>query len=324
MPNVPTLTGFKGFKRDLLPFKALLLGLLLLLWGSPIGATSFEYTRHATPQSLTVGDIVDLQLTVTHQDAGQVTPNKLILPAAFLLRGTQYQREVSGNATVETWTYQLTVFETGKHNIPETQLRQKLPNGSTVIHKLPPIALNVVSLLPANTATVQGLKPLLDISLTLWPWLLGLSILTLMAWWAWQHYRTKQYPEQPVIHPPLSPKDEALAAINTLTTSGLMMRGEYDKVYTEITDILKRFLSRHYHQKMQEMTSTEVIQTLKEMDIDPWIHTDIQQLLAQADIVKFAHAPSSEEACYHVITVLKSTIVGIATIAPQTEGDTTP
>ena len=176
---------------------------------------------------------------------------------------------------------------------------------------MPPITLNVVSILPPTTSAVGTLKPLMDISLTRWPWLLGGAFFALGAWLLWRRYRRKQTPDIPAI-PTLSPKEEAMSAIAALTASGAIERGDYDMACSRITDILKRFLSRHYQQKMQKMTSSEVISALQNMGLDPWIYTDIQELFAQSDYVKFAHADSSAQACHHLINTLKKSLLAIS------------
>ncbi len=281
----------------------------------PLSATPFHYTREATPQTITVGDIVDVRVTVTHGKDTQVTPDAMSLSDIFLLRSTQHSTTTSGNATVETWIYQIAVFEPGKHRIPESRLRQRLANGNTVIHTLPAIGLSVVSLLPATASAVGSLKPLMDVSLTLWPWLIGLTCLSLGLWWLLRRYRNRHRPVYTDTTPVLSPKEEAMAAIDTLTTSGTIERGDYDMACSAITDILKRFLSRHYQKKMQEMTSSEVIATLRDMALAPWIHTDIQELFSKSDYVKFAHADSSAQACYQLISTLKNSIAEISALS---------
>jgi hypothetical protein len=293
---------------------AMVLGLaaIILMHSTHLYATAFQYTREATPETLTVGDVVEVRVVVTHSKDTQVTPDTVSLPEIFSLRGTQHTATVSGNSVIETWTYQIAVFEPGKHTIPESRLRQRLAEGNAVIHPMPAIMLSVVSLLPATASVVGTLKPLLEISLPRWLWLIAMGCLALCAWGLWARYRNRQIPLNGVATPALSPKEDAMAAIDTLATSGAIERGDYAMVYSRIPDILKRFLSRHYGQKMQEMTSSEVIKTLRNMGLDPWIHTDIQRLFSQSDYVKFAHADSSAQACYQLINTLKKSITAIA------------
>ena len=293
------------------------LAAILLMHSTHLCATAFQYTREATQETLTVGDIVEIRVVVTRNQDTQVTPDTVSLPEIFSLRGPQHTATVSGNSVIETWAYQIAVFEPGKHTIPESRLRHRLAEGNTVIHTLPAITLSVVSLLPSTSSVVGTLKPLLAISLPLWLWLIGVGCLALCAWGLWARYRNRQPPLNVVATPALSPKEDAMSAIDTLATSGAIELGDYAMVYSRITDILKRFLSCHYRQKMQEMTSSEVIRTLRNMGLDPWIHTDIQGLFSQSDYVKFAHADSSAQACYQLINTLKKSISAIAE-SPET------
>lgn len=281
-------------------------------------ASSFSYTREASPKSITVGDVVDVHLTVRYSDDTHATPDAIAWKDIFVAQDPQATRTTSGNTITETWHYRVSVFEPGKHNIPATTVRQTLANEAVVIHKLPGIPLNVVSILPATASAVGALKPLLRPSLTLWPWLLGLLALGGLLWWIWRTRQKRHMDKLPQTIPTLSPKEEALAAIQTLLTSGAIDNGQYKDACMAMTDILKRFLSRHYHQKMQEMTSTEVASTLRATTIAKPVLQNIRNLLRDCDQIKFANGSASTAVCQEQVQNLQDIIL---TLAPE---DNTP
>jgi hypothetical protein len=293
----------------------------IILLCAPLWASTFQYTREATPKTITVGDVVDIQLTVTHSDDITVTPDAIVWPEPFMIQSQDTTKTVSGNTLVETWHYKVAVFEPGEQQIPESVLRQILHNGTTVAHKLAAIPLHIVSILPATTNAVGALKPLLGPSLTLWPWLLGLGCLVLGLWWLWKNKRNKAKALTEEEIPLLSAKEEALLAIETLTTSGSIDRQAYKEACLTMTEILKRFLSRHYHQKMQEMTSEEVSTALQLTPLDLPLLKRVRILLRNCDHIKFANSSSSPEDCYALLKTLRDTISEIADMAdPTTEG----
>jgi len=291
---------------------------------APLSAAPFRYTREATPESITVGDLVDIHLSIVHQEDIRVTPDPVVWPETFQFNTVHQTQSVSGNLITDTWHYKVAIFEPGEQTIPEAIVRQTLANGMTVAHKLPAITVNVVSILPANTATVGGLKPLLAPALTLWPWLLGLGCIALVVWGLWKYKRSKVAMHTVVAEPLLSPKEEALLAIETLTSSGIIDRQDYKAACLSMTEILKRFLSRHYHQKMQEMTSEEVSNALQSTSLDIGLLKRIRILLRNCDQIKFANSSSSQDYAYGLCDTLRNIISEIASTADSAaEGDAT-
>ncbi len=90
--------------------------------------------------------------------------------------------------------------------------------------------------------------------------------------------------------PPVAPHVAAFAALEELRTEQLWQAGEYKGYYSRLTDILRTYISGRYGVAAMEMTSPEIIAASKELDLPRRCEMELQELLRDADLVKFAKA----------------------------------
>ncbi len=89
---------------------------------------------------------------------------------------------------------------------------------------------------------------------------------------------------------PIAPHVAAFAALETLRAEQLWQAGEYKGYYSRLTDILRTYISGRYGVAAMEMTSPEIIAASKELDLPRRCEMELQELLRDADLVKFAKA----------------------------------
>ncbi len=90
--------------------------------------------------------------------------------------------------------------------------------------------------------------------------------------------------------PPVAPHVAAFAALEALRSEHLWQSGEYKGYYSRLTDILRTYISGRYGVAAMEMTSLEIIAASKELDLPRRCEMELQELLRDADLVKFAKA----------------------------------
>lgn len=104
--------------------------------------------------------------------------------------------------------------------------------------------------------------------------------------------------------PPLLPHEEAFRALERLYVLRLCQHERHKLYYSTLTDILRRYLAARYGVGAMEMTSDEIIEAVRPIDMPQKAEMDLQQVLRTADLVKFAKAvPESEqnEAAYEAV-----------------------
>ncbi len=86
----------------------------------------------------------------------------------------------------------------------------------------------------------------------------------------------------------LPPYEEAVNALKALKTKQLWQNGDEDGYFTELTDILRRYISRRFGVAAPEMTSTQFLEEASRNEKLIPYKDSLRELLSIADFVKFA------------------------------------
>ncbi len=190
-----------------------------------------------------------------------------------------------------SWSWTLLPLSTGPLSFVA---RYQAPDGTAVA--APPVSFAVTETGVPNEADISDIKGPLKASPALWPWLLA-AVIAAAAWRAWKFWKARRRAAAPSRRsaPVLPPEEVAARAIRELRASGLW---EHDQsaYYHRLTDILRAYLEARYGEPVTAMTSVEVERLVKARAQDLQIGGRVRELLARADLVKFAKAkPSPEE-----------------------------
>ena len=97
------------------------------------------------------------------------------------------------------------------------------------------------------------------------------------------------------IEPQLPPHQLAMQEIERIKSEKVWQKGLSKEYYTELTDVLRVYIKGRFGFNAQEMTSTEIIDKLLEINDKDAIR-DLMELFRTADLVKFAkHTPLMNE-----------------------------
>ena len=96
--------------------------------------------------------------------------------------------------------------------------------------------------------------------------------------------------------PPAPPHVEAIRALEGLHNQKLWQNNKHKAYYSGLTDILRRYLAGRYGIGALEMTSDEIIDAVRPLDLPRKSAMELTALLREADLVKFAKAtPDGEQ-----------------------------
>ena len=87
----------------------------------------------------------------------------------------------------------------------------------------------------------------------------------------------------------LPPYDEAIKRLQELKAKNLWQNGQEKEYYTVMTDILRNYIDRRFDINAVEMTTTQIIATLKQNDETRAVNEQLKEILDVADFVKFAN-----------------------------------
>ena len=185
---------------------------------------------------------------------------------------------------------------------------QSFDSGMWVIKPIPYVVngdtafCNQLSLkvLPVNVSQMQDIndiKPVEEVPFRVldwlpdywWAWLLGLLLLAAAIWAYRKYYKKGINPLKPG-KKRLPPYEEAMINLQNLKAAQLWQQGQEKEYFTGLTDILRVYIDRRFHINAVEMTSTQIIDTLKKNDETKAVNEQLEMILEVADIVKFANA----------------------------------
>jgi hypothetical protein len=191
-----------------------------------------------------------------------------------------------------TYRYEAGVFAIGDAQVPAIPVHYRLANGTEGEVKTAPLALKVVSLLPREKAEqkLADIRGPVGLAVGRAFWIsvaVVAAVLCALAWWLWSRRKKKGAPaEVPV--PALAPDQEALVALDALMASGRLARGEYRPFYIELSAIAKTYLERRLSAPILEMTTAEMLASLRSNAHGADLVPPMRDLAGAADQIKFA------------------------------------
>jgi len=159
------------------------------------------------------------------------------------------------------------------------------------------VTIKVLPVDVSNLKDIHGIEPPQDVPFKLldylpdlwWLWLLCVALVVagLLAYFKW--FRKGVNPLKSVKRR-LPPYDEAMLHLQQLKERQLWQNGQEKQYFTELTDILRVYIDRRFGINAVEMTSTQIIDTLKRNEETRAVNEQLEMILEVADFVKFANA----------------------------------
>jgi cbb3-type cytochrome oxidase subunit 3 len=238
--------------------------------------------------SLTVLINIDLNIPVKKIDWEIVTKkNWEISEAISLMQTNDLKRKASVN---------LTSFEVGEMTIPPIPVYVENGENSVVDTffsdsikiKIYPVEPDSTGLLPIKDIILEE-KDISDYKLPI-----AVAILFLIGIAVYVYFRQKKGIQEAILYEKnQTPQAKALRRLKQLEAQNLPKQGKYKDFCSELTYILRAYLSEEYGFSALEMTSNEIIGFCKNEDILTEKQADLQQILNIADTVKFAQSEAS-------------------------------
>ncbi|MFC7356067.1 DUF4381 family protein [Jejudonia soesokkakensis] len=194
--------------------------------------------------------------------------------------------------------YGLTQFDSGRYTIP----KQKIYINEKIF-ETDSFSLEVRDVIVDTTKQKMfDIKPAIEVDsppfdyIQLLYWLVPLLLLAvLVGYLLFRRKKIKEAREEK-----LPPYEEAITALHQLDNSELLKHHKSKEYYSQLTDIVKRYLDREVDDTVLEKTTDELIERLQllkdggSFDFDAENIRELQQILRRADLVKFAKMQQEE------------------------------
>ena len=200
-------------------------------------------------------------------------------------------------------TLSITSFDTGFHYIPPVTILYSY-SGDTMRHELVSegVYLKVRTVAVDTTQAIRDIKGPIQAPITfseLAPYfgvaLIIVMIIALVWYYFWRKRLNK--PLFPVITRPTGPPwEDALQSLDVLEEKKLWQTGKIKEYYSELTDIIRRYLQQQHGIEAMEMVTSEILESYEQAGLKPEARTLLNNVLMQADFAKFAKAiPQNRE-----------------------------
>ena len=159
------------------------------------------------------------------------------------------------------------------------------------------LSLKVMPVDVSQMKDIEDIKPVEEVPFNLldwlpdywWAWLLGLLLIAAAIWAYLAFHKKGVNPLRPT-KKRLPPYEEAMLSLQNLKAAQLWQQGKEKEYFTGLTDILRVYLDRRFGINAVEMTSSQIIDTLKKNEETKAVNEQMEMILEVADIVKFANA----------------------------------
>lgn len=280
-------------------FLKIIISLIFVLFSVNMNA---QIEAHVSLDSnfILVGDQINMSLTVSCPEDYIVDwplLNDTIISAIEILEKSKIDSSYSADKSqlLLKQVIRITSFDSGYYAIPPFQIKYKEPNGLLIQTAETEALLLEVSSVPVNMEEeIKDIKAPLEAPYTFreaLPWIIGL-LLSILIGFAVYYYMRKRKKAEPVFKtsakPKIPPHRIALDALDNLRLKKVWQSGLIKDYHTELTDIVRDYISNRFYIHALEMTTDEIMEALNGTATNDQAKQKIHQTFTMADMVKFA------------------------------------
>jgi hypothetical protein len=296
----------KNTKTFLFKLKLKVLLLAVIAGVNPLFAKAdISIESKVNCSTIHIGDVITYSVIVTHDPTIKLEmPSLAANLGMFEIRDYKVLEPVEKNGEVVSQTdYLISTFEIGEMEIPPLQIGYTVEGDSTKHHlKSEPINIVVESLNPDEAGDIRDIKSPIYLprdyrKLILWSSLgLLLAGLGIFAFYYIKRRREGKSILPSRTKPPRPAHEVALEALEKLVQSDMLESGQVKNYYVEISDIIRTYIEGRYSIVALEMTTTQLLEKVRQEQIDSEIVVLLNEFLDSCDIVKFAkYIPTPQE-----------------------------
>ena len=271
-------------------------------WAAP-GKISIQST--VSKSKITLGDTITYTVTVTREpDVKVKLPQLAENLGQFEIRDYKVFNPVKKNGKIiDRVQYKISTFDVGDFKIPPIAVAYSIPPDTTEhLLKSEAIKITVESLAPSAEGDIKDIKPPVELPFDWKPviryGLAGFFLLLLLAIgiYFWMR-RRKGKPLLPQKTEPRRPPHEiALEALERLRESNLLEKQGAKAYYSEISEIIRRYIEGRFGIEAMDLTSTELLAELEKVLLEDALMKTMTEMTDLSDLVKFAkYQPTDEE-----------------------------
>ena len=273
--------------------------LILLFWQLVLNA-QIDAGVTLDTNSIMVGDQTNLVLSFSCPANFSVAwPNltDTIISEIEIIEKSKIDTAYSENESLAylRQTLKITSFDSGFYAIPPFRFNYRQPGDSVIHFKETDALLLEVTTIPVNTEqAIKDIKNPLKAPYTfreILPWIIIVLIVLVVGYFVY-YFLQKRKNAEPIFKAPPKPKQPphqiALDALENLRLKKLWQSNRIKEYHTELTDIIRIYISKRFNIHALEFTTDEIMEAIGNTATNEHAKEKLRQILMLADLVKFA------------------------------------
>jgi hypothetical protein len=282
---------------------------ILVLWLLMSGMFAHAQVQVKTftdKESILIGERFNMTLeSFMPLDQRFTWPTIDTLPHFEILVRSKIDTVENFNGRKITQSFQLTSFDSGHYTIPSISF---LIGNTRYVTDTVGMDIGYAPMEP--NADYKEIKDILDVEATTNPMLYYViaGVVLLAALLAWYFSRKKKPVAAAAPVKPVSPYEEAMNALERVRKEGFVHNGSVKKYYSELNDILRKYLDAQLSLHSMEKTNEEIIRELRSLELSNEDSQQLSEALRVSDYVKFAKYHPDETLNEQSFQVIKNAI----------------
>ena len=279
--------------------------LILLISSLVIAEGKVSLVAKVDKNKIKIGDLIQYSIIVTRDKNVNVEmPDLGANLGAFEIHDYDDPDPVKQSGEiVQRREYHISTYDIGEYEIPPVTVR--FAAGEDSVWKeltTEKIKITVESVKPSEAGDIRDIKPPMEIERD-WMRIIRFAaaglIVLIIAILIFIYIKRRKEGKSLIPHrekPKRPPHEIALDELEQLLKEQLLENGEIKQFYIRISEIIRQYIEGRYYIVALEMTTLQLVDTMKDAEIE---HEDIQlveDFLMQCDLVKFAkYIPTADE-----------------------------
>ncbi|MCD4696927.1 MAG: hypothetical protein K8S16_11885 [Bacteroidales bacterium] len=274
--------------------------LLILVFWNLVSNAQTEAIARLDSNAIIIGDQVNMEISFScPADYKVIWPklNDTIIAEIEIIKKGKVDSLISSSSGNKSYHQIITItsFDSGYYAIPPIRFNYTIA-GDTLIHFTETEALLLeVQTVQVNTEQeIKDIKEPIEAPFTFreaFPYLLIFIITAIVGYFIFYFFRKKKKSEplfRPLAKPHIPPHRAALDNLEELRYKKLWQIGKIKEYHTELTDIIREYLSGMFAIHALEYTSNEIMDAVDKTAANEQAKEKLKQTLLIADLLKFA------------------------------------
>jgi hypothetical protein len=254
---------------------------------------------------ITIGDRIKYSVIIAHDENVKIElPEVGANLGSFEILGYNDPEPKKENGKItQVREYTVSTFEIGTFEIPPVTIRFITANDTTRRElTTEKIKIEVTSLKPSEEGDIKDIKPPLELErdikalIKLIAAIVIAIIIVIIIIYIIKRRKAGKSLLPMKAKPPRPAHEIALEALEKLVNSDLLAQGQVKQFYIELTEIIRRYIEGRFSIIAIEMTTYQLVQNMRQANMEPGTIELIERFLSDSDMVKFAkYLPTAEE-----------------------------